>query len=308
MVYSWLTVQHDASRVSSHPQHRGVFAKGQQSTLTTVICTPSAPVIEVEFQSDSHVYSTLFVSVMEIGMILGPLLIAPLSELYGRTRVYNTGNILFVLFTVAGGLSRNFEMLIAFRFLTGVALAPITLNPIIIGDMFIQEQRGTAMSVTAIAPLLGPIAGPVIGGYLTETRGWRWTFWFPAILGACCAFSLLTFLRESYKVTIMHRKATKLQKQTGLPFRSVYDLNLSGSLVFKKAIMRPLKIIIQSPMVVILGLYLAMVYGYLYILLTTIAEVFEKTYHFSTGPVGLMFLGLGHSLRHPSTISITNSL
>lgn len=240
-------------------------------------------------------------------MILGPLLIAPLSELYGRTRVYNTGNILFVVFTIAGGLSRNIEMLIAFRFLTGVTLAPITLNPYIIGDMFIQEQRGTAMSITAVAPLLGPIAGPIIGGYLTETRGWRWTFWFPAILGACCAFSLLTFPRESYKVTIMHRKATKLRKQTGLPFRSVYDLNVSGPQVFKKPIARPLTIIIQSPMVFILGLYLAMVYGYLYILLTTIAEVFGRTYHFSTGPVGLTFLGLGHSERHSSSISITNN-
>ena len=247
----------------------------------------------LDFESDNEIYATLFVSVMEFGMILGPLLIAPLSELYGRTRVYNIGNILFVIFTIAGGLSRNFDMLIVFRFLTGVALVPITLNPIIIGDMFVQEQRGTVISITAVAPLLGPIAGPIIGGFLTETRGWRWTFWFPAIVGACCEVSILVFMRESYKVTIMHKKADNLRKQTGLPFRSVYDLDLSRSRVFQKAIVRPLMIFFQSPMVLILGLYLAMVYGYLYMLLTTITEVFEKTYHLSSGPVGFVFLGLG---------------
>jgi MFS family permease len=122
--------------------------------LATVICAPVAPQILKEFHSDSSLYRTLLVSIWELGevrmyhlrlnsqrlisapQVVGPFLIAPLSELYGRFFIYHEGNILFILFSVGGALSTNIHMLIAFRFLNGVAVMAVILNPSIIGDIY----------------------------------------------------------------------------------------------------------------------------------------------------------------------------
>ena len=293
MVHGQLAIQHDASGVGSPSQWLSHVDVKKSRSLTAVICTPAAPKILMDFGSHNNLYATIVVSVMELGMIVGPLFIAPLSEMYGRTTIYNIGNVLFVATTVGAALSSNFNMLIAFRFLSGMTLASPTLNPAIVGDMFIQEERGTAMSIMAAAPLLGPIAGPIIGGYLTQTRGWRWVFWLPAITGGFCGLIILLFLQESYKVKIISQKAIRLRNKTGKPFKSVYDRKFTDTQTFRLAVTRPIALLIRSPVICLLATYLAVVYGYLYLLLTTLAEVFEGIYHFDTGPVGFTFLGLG---------------
>ena len=68
---------------------------------------------------------------------------------------------------------------------------------------------------------------------------------------------------------------------------------LSTSDLFKRSIIRPTKLLFLSPIVLLLSLFIGVTYGYLYLLFTTITEVFEKTYNFSEGVVGLTYLGLG---------------
>ena len=60
--------------------------------------------------------------------------------------------------------------------------------------------------------------------------------------------------------------------------------------------MRPARMLVLSPVIFLLGLYVALVYAYTYVLLTTMTEVFEKDYGFSTGSASLTFLGLGTSI------------
>lgn len=62
---------------------------------------------------------------------------------------------------------------------------------------------------------------------------------------------------------------------------------------FKLAIVRPTKMLFLSPIVLLVALGVAIIYGYLYLLFTTIPQVFEEQYHFSQGSVGLAYLGLG---------------
>jgi hypothetical protein len=59
---------------------------------------------------------------------------------------------------------------------------------------------------------------------------------------------------------------------------------------------RPTKIVIMSPIVLIISLYFAMVFGYLYLITTTMTQVFEDNYNVSEGTAGLMFLGRGETL------------
>lgn len=150
---------------------------------------PGVPDIMVEFKSSNENLATFLVSVYVLGFAFGPLLAAPLSEIYGRALVFNIANVLFIIFTVATALSQNMGMMIAFRFFMGFAgSTPVTNGSGTISDMFPVEQRGKAMAVWAMGPLLGPCIGPVAGGFMIQDVGWRWAFWVIAIAVSVTSF------------------------------------------------------------------------------------------------------------------------
>lgn len=102
------------------------------------------------------------------------------------------------------------------------------------------------------------------------------------------------FLRETYPPILLERRAKKLRMETNnANLKGKFTSDLPPVDVFKLAIIRPLKLLFLSPIVLALSTFMAVVYGYLYLLFTTITEVFESTYHFSSGAVGLTYLGIG---------------
>ncbi len=116
------------------------------------------------------------------------------------------------------------------------------------------------------------------------------------LTGQAGAITLVAFvlLRETYPPTLLERKTKRLRKQTGNQnLRSKLAPDLTPGALFKIAIFRPMKMLVFSPIVLALSTFMAVVYGYLYLLFTTITEVFEKEYHFSQGAVGLTYLGIG---------------
>lgn len=101
-------------------------------------------------------------------------------------------------------------------------------------------------------------------------------------------------MRETYPPILLERKASRLRKETGnAALRSKMDAGRSPTDYFKHGIVRPMKLLFLSPIVLLLSLHMAVSYGYLYLLFTTITEVFEKQYRFSSGVVGLTFVGIG---------------
>jgi len=248
-----------------------------------------------EFKSNNETIGSFIVSVYILGYAVGPLFLAPLSELYGRLYVYHVNNVLFIIWTVACALSPNIPALIVFRFFAGIAgSCPLTIGGGSIADMIRQEKRGGAMAIFALGPLLGPVIGPVAGGYLSEAEGWRWVFWVIAIAGGVAAFFSFIFMRETYPPVLLERKVKRLRIETGnANLRSALALNKTPKELFKQSIIRPTKMLFLSPIVAALSVYMAVVYGYLYLLFTTLTLVFEDTYHFSQGNVGLTYLGIG---------------
>lgn len=115
-----------------------------------------------EFHSDNAYLASLVVSIYLIGYCVGPLFLAPLSELYGRVPIYNICNVLFVIFNIACAVAPNLGSLIVFRLLTGTAgSCPVTLGAGSIADMISHENRGLAMGAWVLGSLVGPIAGPL---------------------------------------------------------------------------------------------------------------------------------------------------
>ncbi|KAI1419092.1 cycloheximide resistance protein [Xylaria sp. FL1777] len=265
------------------------------SPLASSIFAPGVPLVLAEFHSTSPELATFVVSVYLLGFAAGPFLIAPLSEIYGRIPVYHICNIGFIAFSVACALAPNLNSLIAFRFIAGVfGVAPLTNGGGTIADMIPQKHRGTVLSVYSIGPLLGPVVGPIAGGFLSDAKGWRWNFWVLAIVTGFITFVMFFVMRESYAPVILKRKADKLRKETGNPLlRSKLDVGLSPGDFFKRSAVRPIKMFLFSPVISIMALYTLLTYGYLYLQFTTMTEVFQGQYGFSTEIVGLSFLGLG---------------
>jgi multidrug resistance protein len=256
---------------------------------------PGVPQLMAEFQSSDPQLASFVVSVYVLGFAAGPLVFAPLSEIYGRTIVYHVCNMCFCAFVIGCALAPSMSSLIAFRFLSGVfGSCPITNGGGSITDMITQERRGAAMAVFSIGPLLGPIIGPVAGGFLSESKGWRWVFWLILIISGTVSALMFAFLRETYAPIILQRRVEKLRKETGNPLlRSRLDAGLSPRDYFARGIVRPLKMLVWSPICIIFGIYIAIVYGYLYLMFTSLTMVFMQYYSFTTSQSGLTFVGLG---------------
>ncbi|KUJ12853.1 MFS general substrate transporter [Mollisia scopiformis] len=264
------------------------------STLASTMFAPSVPSVMMEFRSTSTTLSTFVVSVYVLGNATGPLILAPLSELFGRAPVYHATNALYVICTAACALSANLSMLIVFRFFAGaMGAAVLSLGGGTITDLFIPEQRGTAMAVWSLGPLLGPVVGPVAGGFISSALGWRWIFWILTIASGVVTIAYYFFVPESYSPALLEKKASLLRERGNPYLRSKLASPLSRSATLYRAIVRPTQMLLFCPVVTLLSIFIAVVYGQLYLLYTTITFVFEEQYHFAYRTSGLAFLGLG---------------
>jgi MFS family permease len=119
---------------------------------------PGAPELAAEFHIISSTVAAMTVSLYVLGFAFGPLVFAPLSELYGRLIIYYLCNIVYVAFSVGCAFSTNAAMFLVFRFLCGCAASgPMSIGGGTIADMTPQEQRGKAMALFAMGPILGPV-------------------------------------------------------------------------------------------------------------------------------------------------------
>lgn len=144
---------------------------------------PGVPQLMEEFHSSSETLASFVVSIFVLGFAFGPLFLAPLSELYGRLIVYDVCAVLFLVFTIACAVASNLGMLIGFRFLAGLfGGVPLAIGGGTIADLFPREQRGLATTVYSMGAVTGPAFGPVIGGYLSQAKDWRWIFWLLSIM------------------------------------------------------------------------------------------------------------------------------
>ena len=126
---------------------------------------PAVPEVMQEFNSTNVDLASFVVSVYILGYAFGPLVIAPMSELYGRLPVYHVNTGLFIVFNIACAKSTSLPMLIAFRFLAGIAgSCPLTVGSGTIADCFRQEERGKVMSVWTLPVLLGESLNPMYFG------------------------------------------------------------------------------------------------------------------------------------------------
>jgi multidrug resistance protein len=256
---------------------------------------PALGAIAREFNITNEVEQSLTLSIFVLAYAIGPLFLGPLSEMYGRVIVLQASNLLYLFFNLGCGLAQTKGQMIAFRFLSGLGgSAPLALGGGVLSDLFTAEERGRAISIYSLAPLLGPAVGPIAGGFITENTTWRWVFYATTIADGLIQVSGLFFLQETYPPVLLYRKKKKLIKETGnealhtefdRPDRTVMK-TLAISLT------RPFKLLGTQVIVQVLALYMAYLYGLMYLVLSTFPALWENEYNESVGIGGLNYISL----------------
>lgn len=191
-----------------------------------------------------------------LGLGMGPLYLAPLSELRGRRVVYLISFSLFTVLNVGCALAPNITALSILRFFAGTyGSAGPTLGGASIGDMFVRHERGEAQSLFALGPTTGPIIGPLIGAFIVDrTHGWRWLMWVIVTASGITVLLSFVLLRETYGPFLLLEKAKRTGK-TGLHEHKSSSLrDLLGC-----TIRRPFRLLFLSPICTCMSLYMALI-------------------------------------------------
>ena len=245
-------------------------------------CTPAVPQILNDFQTQNPSYSILLVSIWELGECFGPFFLGPLADHFGRLPVWHICNILYVGCALVSGFSTNISMLIAFRFLNGFVAAPLTLGPTIVSDMFPPESRGTALGITNLMPMTGLSFGPIIGSAIIgQGKSWRWIFWVIAIAVGGFELSSIMTMPETHRATLIRRRT---KEESSQPDRPAFSLIV---------LLRAFKIWLFYPVALVMATYYAILWGFEYLIFTTLTEVLEDQYGISAEGAGFCFLGWG---------------
>lgn len=267
------------------------------SPVSSSMLSPAMTEISLAFGVQKQVISSLIVSIFILAWALAPLVVAPLSELYGRKIVLDISIVLLFFFNLACGLSRTTTQMCIFRFLAGFSgAAPLSIGAGVLGDLFDDNSRGTAMAFYSLGPTLGPTVAPIMSGFIVENLGWRWVFWILCILNGTAAVCGIIFYRETYSPVLLKQKAKRLRKESGNPdLKTIYDIADGETVLsrFTLNIKRPITLLMTHPMVIGLGSFMAFTYGFMYLLICTFPSLWGGVYGFNRGIAGLMFAPLG---------------
>ncbi|KAJ8081638.1 hypothetical protein PM082_007484 [Marasmius tenuissimus] len=227
--------------------------------LGSSMMAPGLPNIADIYGIHSKTITSLTLSVFLLSFAIGPLFLAPISEMYGRTWVFHIANIFSIAFSLGCAFAPSTNALIAFRFLSGFSgAAPIACGGGTIGDLFSEGERGSAMAIYAMGPLIGPAVGPIAGGYLTEAFGIKWVF--VTIAGACGVASLvgIPLLRETY-APVIRRHRTMRNGSPEKAFQQAGLLQDVGKWEYLWInLSRPIMLLCKSFICFILSLYMAL--------------------------------------------------
>ncbi|KAI6091792.1 benomyl/methotrexate resistance protein [Hypoxylon rubiginosum] len=265
--------------------------------IASSIYVPGIPSIMEEF-GVSEIVATLGLSLFTIGYGLGPMLWSPMSEIpqLGRSPLYFWTFLAFILLQLPTGFAVNMPMFLVFRVLTGfLGSPPLATGGATIIDMYDAGRASYGICILSSFGVLGPVFGPIIGGFAAPAEGWRWTIWIFTWLCALVVVLLFFLLPETSAANILYRRAKRLRKATGdNRFRSQSEIDAAHHTLKDRLLVlgRAFTLTFSEPIVFFMDLYSALLYGILFLWFESFPLVFGEIYGFSTGLQGVAFLGI----------------
>ena len=121
----------------------------------------------------SRVTATLGLSLFVMGLGIGPMVLGPLSEFYGRRPIYYVSFFFFLIWLIPCALSKNIATEIVARFIDGVAgSAFLSVAGGTVGDMFVRNELQAPMMIFTASPFIGPHLGPMVAGFINQYTTW----------------------------------------------------------------------------------------------------------------------------------------
>jgi DHA2 family multidrug resistance protein len=183
-------------------EHRGllmvtVMAAMIMQMLDTTIANVALPHMQAALLATQDTVTWVLTSYVLASAVVLPLA-GWLVDRLGLKWLLIGSVTLFTIASIMCGLAQNLSQMVAFRVFQGIAGAFLSpLAQTIMLDTHTAAERPRVMSIFTQGIMIGPIAGPVLGGYLTENFDWRWVFFVNVPIGIACVFALLALLPAS---------------------------------------------------------------------------------------------------------------
>ncbi|KRA24261.1 multidrug MFS transporter [Microbacterium sp. Root61] len=147
------------------------------SMLASTVVSTSLPVIVHDLDGDQAAFTWVVTATLLTTAISTPIW-GKLADLFNRKLLIQIAIVIFVLATAAAGFSQNPETLIAFRAIQGIGAGGLAaLSQVIMADIISPRERGRYMGLFGAVMALATVGGPLLGGLITDTWGWRWNFY-----------------------------------------------------------------------------------------------------------------------------------
>lgn len=263
------------------------------ATLGSSIFSPATTYIAKDYDVGVEV-ATLGTALFLFGLGLGPLIWAPLSELYGRKMVVLTPTFIAGIFAFGCGAGKDIQTIIITRFFQGLfGSAPVTNTGGALGDIWSPEQRAAAVAGYATALVGGPTIGPIIGGACVSSYlGWRWTQYLTGIYTMFIVAVDVLVIDESYAQALLATKAARLRHESGnwALHAKHEEWDASFKELAHKYLIRPFALL-GTPICFLVALYASFVYGILFATLGAFPVVFQEIRGWNEVVGALPFLG-----------------
>ncbi len=167
--------------------------------LDTTIANVALPHMQGSLGATQDQIAWVLTSYLVASAISTPVT-AWLASQLGRTRLFVFALAGFTLSSMLCGIAATLPEMVLFRLLQGVfGAALVPLSQAILLDTFPRDQVGRAMGIFSMGVMVGPILGPIAGGYLTDQLSWRWCFYINVPLGILAILGALTFIPETLR-------------------------------------------------------------------------------------------------------------
>ncbi len=264
-------------------------------TFSSSVFSTATIIVSEQFNVGAEV-GILGTSLFVLGFVFGPIAWGPLSETFGRMIPLFTCFAIFAVFQIPVAVAQNIYTIMICRFFAGFfGCAPLVIVGGAFADFWDPVDRGVAVAIFAAATFIGPVAGPIVGGFVTQSHlGWRWTAWLTLIMAAFFGSIAVFVVPETLAGTILQRRAARLRHETkNWALHSKLDeQRVTASDILTRYLFRPFKMLVQEPILLLISIYLALIYGILYLFFEAYPISFQQERGWNLGVGALPFLGI----------------
>ncbi|KAF3771349.1 hypothetical protein M406DRAFT_35096 [Cryphonectria parasitica EP155] len=306
--YAW-------SRARKATQVLQIFILALLSPAASSILDPAADAIAADLGADQGL-----VMASQAGFVcmlgVGPLFLAPMSETFGRRRLFVFCFGVFTLLQIPTALIRSAAGLVVLRTLSGFfGSVSVANGGGSISDLFETQERSQVLGVYLVAPVLGPTVGPLIGGLVVAHLSWRWIFWILLVASSLVTGMCYFFLHETRAVTILEDRKRRLQKKHPETEYTVEGCPPgSDSSILRKIAQnstRAVRILTTQPIVFTMSVYQALIFTSMYSLYAEYSNIWSGSpYFFDQSQLGWAYLApmLGFVLTSVFIVRYNNRL